>query len=90
MPAIGGFRSVPVRRAALDPTDDPRLRLISQTVSLDHVGRILAGRERGATEAELQDPGINNAQGRDSTRTTQADLSTPQEDDESGFEHSIS
>jgi hypothetical protein len=42
-------------RAALGSTDDPRPRLISQTVSPDHAGRILAARERGATDAELQD-----------------------------------
>lgn len=42
-------------RAALGSTDDPRMRLIRQTVSPDHAGRILAARERGATEAELQE-----------------------------------
>ncbi|MEW1865674.1 XRE family transcriptional regulator [Streptomyces sp. NPDC088194] len=40
-------------RAALGSTDDPRIRLVTQTVSPDHAGRILAARERGATEAEL-------------------------------------
>ncbi|MFC3578007.1 telomere-protecting terminal protein Tpg [Streptomyces yaanensis] len=42
-------------RAALGSTDDPRPRLIRQTVSPDYAGRILAARERGATEAELQE-----------------------------------
>lgn len=40
-------------RAALGSTDDPRIRLVTQTVSPDHAGRIRAARERGATEAEL-------------------------------------
>lgn len=42
-------------RSALGSTDDPRPRLITQTVSPDHAGRILAARERGATDAELQE-----------------------------------
>jgi transcriptional regulator with XRE-family HTH domain len=42
-------------RAALGSTDDPRMRLIRQTVSPDHAGRLLAARERCATEAELQE-----------------------------------
>ena len=42
-------------RAALGSTDDPRPRLITQTVSPEHAGRILAARERGATDAELQE-----------------------------------
>lgn len=42
-------------RSALGSTDDPRPRLITQTVSPEHAGRILAARERGATDAELQE-----------------------------------
>jgi hypothetical protein len=41
--------------SALGSTDDPRPRLITQTVSPEHAGRILAARERGATDAELQE-----------------------------------
>jgi hypothetical protein len=41
-------------RAALGSTDDPRMRLVTQTIAPDDARRILAARERGATEAELQ------------------------------------
>jgi|GEM_PF-1637728 len=42
-------------RAALGSTDDPRMRLITQTIAPDDTRRILAARERGATDAELQE-----------------------------------
>ncbi|WP_052398007.1 telomere-protecting terminal protein Tpg [Streptomyces sp. NRRL F-5123] len=57
--ATGGLRvSARARfgfRAERGSTDDPRLRLITQTLAPDDAGRILAARERGATEAELQE-----------------------------------
>lgn len=55
--STGGLR-ISVRatfgfRAALGSTDDPRQRLLTQTVSPDHASQILAAQEAGATEAEL-------------------------------------
>jgi len=39
----------------LGSTNDPRPRLITQTIAPHDADRILAARERGATEAQLQE-----------------------------------